>query len=353
MNSRQLISNLFLCLLFSCSNQKSFNSDRKLSDDSQVDEGVIVEKFYPSSNPQERPVDMIWMVDNSGSMWDEIEHVRKNFDRFIKKTSEFSDLKVTLVSSSHSHEYALPMQLSNKALGQGHSQLNEVVGSYNILMILAMGLCEKSATDLRPNTVLRKQAEGRDSNIEICGQNMTIPFFESSGLSEEVFYQLEYTRSIEGKIKRQFREEAKKIVVIVSDDNSWSIDDKNFLSVINGSLNTDLTFFAFTGINNSPCAEEDGKAYTALADKTNGAVFDICEPNWESHFDELIDNVEKLVQNSFDLNAKDIEIVSVEVDGTLLNKDSYRITGSAVTIDSEELSDDTGEVIIKYKGERQ
>lgn len=192
-------------------------------------------------------------------------------------------------------------------------------------------------------------------NIEICGQNITIPYFESRGLAEEVGLQVGfgYPRSIEGKIKGRLREKSKKIVVIVSDENSWSIDDKNFLSVINGSLNTDLTFFAFTGINNSPCADEDGEAYKALADKTNGAVFDICKPDWEPHFDALIDNVEKLVQNSFDLNAKGIEIVSVEVDGTLLNKDRYSLDGSVVTISSEELSDDTGEVIIKYKSESQ
>lgn len=363
--------------------------------------GTLTKKFNLSSTNTGGVIDMVWVIDNSGSMADEAQNVRDNFDRFIEKTSKFVDLKLALLSRpSHSNmgdsssettpgaipgglpgsiprmNWDLGVTLSDKAKEAGHQQLPIGIGSYNPLGILAAAICDDSENGVispNPGSMM-----GGRKKFKICGKefgnsgesSVSNPNSTANPSNRTRYMERFDPSKVSAKLKDFFRNGAKKIFVIVSDEDSFVVNGTNFLDLIKSSIDSDPTVFAFAGMegvnpftasgsssignatgSKKKCSAYRGEAYHVLAQKTGGKVFDICEENWTEHFDRLTENVKEIVSNQFKLAPKNekLEIVSVKVNGNEIASDDYNFANNTITIDKKYATKDGAEVEVEYK----
>ena len=96
----------------------------------------------------DQKLDMVWVIDNSGSMSEEAEQVRINFERFSNSLENKGDFKLALISKTEGSNSSpimgrfrpvgLPyVELSQNMKNKGHIQIDYPVGSTNLLVALA------------------------------------------------------------------------------------------------------------------------------------------------------------------------------------------------------------------------
>ncbi|NJL24733.1 MAG: hypothetical protein HC902_05900 [Calothrix sp. SM1_5_4] len=90
---------------------------------------------------QIKPLDIVWIVDNSGSMSAEAAHVRSNLTQFVNQLSSLSDVKIAVVSrvGSTGTSVGIP-QIPIPSL-----QVNQTVESTDALRILQSAICPATA----------------------------------------------------------------------------------------------------------------------------------------------------------------------------------------------------------------
>lgn len=59
-----------------------------------------------------RYLDIIWIVDNSGSMANEIKQVKKNLDLFVDSLEKFSNVQLSLMSNDNKDHGSNTMDLT-------------------------------------------------------------------------------------------------------------------------------------------------------------------------------------------------------------------------------------------------
>lgn len=286
---------------------------------------IKVERF-PLSSSATRIIDMVWIIDNSGSMLDEIELVRQNFGTFVATVAGFSDLNLGLITADTSQDRDLGIDLRVLAPNVLSQQFNFQVGSSNALSLLASGICDPNST----------QEMRQGTNFKICDHNLNA-YIEGVG----------NIASIRGQLRSFFRQDSKKVFVVVTDDNAQGIDSTNFLNVISSHFpQTEAYLFGFVGIDENSkrltnpqtgrrqCSvAQVGSSYIDLASKTNGNSFDICIADWSAHFNELTKNVENIINTEFSLNtSKLFTIVDIALDGVSIPQDKYNVQNNKIII---------------------
>lgn len=304
-------------------------------------------------------IDMVWVIDNSGSMADEAEQVRENFTRFLDSLSDTVDVKVALISKrtpDTSMGASTHVSLSQTQLAAGHKQIDADVGSTNALAILASAICAPTSTEIidpalggiaDPNSTVPR---GR---MKICGAILDPDSNDTfmRGLENHLL-----VKALSGSLQNFFRPDAKRAFVVVTDDQATFVSDKNFLSLIRPSApngSGDPTIFAFRGTDASPvmnCSiSMEGKEYEALAIATKGAVFDICEPDWSANFDRLSEGVGRIANTEFVIKDPAFKTVSaVLVDGVALKASEYSVTGRKVVVKAEVLQGSIKRITVRY-----
>jgi len=92
-----------------------------------------------------RKADVVWVIDNSGSMAEEADNVRKNFEAFLSTVSAVRDLKTALVSSYGTN--GTQMALPEKYQGQeNYTHFKRRIGSTDALTIAAKLSCKPTGT---------------------------------------------------------------------------------------------------------------------------------------------------------------------------------------------------------------
>lgn len=327
MRAYLLISSIVL-LSFACGQKKDFKG--------AVAEGNLQKKDPPVTPATPDPklveksedfvinkssglVDLVWVIDNSGSMEEEANQVRQNLSKFMGSISAAVDLKVTLISNKDS-EFGVTLGADDEA--KGHKQLEIDVGSRNLLEIAASAICPKDQTFLN---------EKNRSNNKICGESFTNKFegIADAGLAA-------------GGVAERLRPNASKILVFVTDDDANSpVNANNFMQLT--KLNAaDTHVFAFRGLSSREDCDisRQGKAYEALAQSTKGEVFDICETDWSPQFSKLSSSVIQIAKNSYKLTAgADVTIKNVLLDGVEVPQSGYSfINGEIKIVDQEALT---------------
>lgn len=226
----------------------------------------------------EGKVDLIWVVDNSGSMSQEAEIVRDNLSAFIDYVKQRSDLKFKLISAAGSNSTLVELPV---AADSQFSQINRSVGSWNGLTLLS-----------------------------------------------------DYIEN--GELSSFFRPSALKYVVMVTDDNS-EMGAQTFLNKFkNVHPNSEITVSGFIGLGSSqsPCQAAKGDEYLDLKNKTNGYMFNICDEDWSQHFSDLADHVTLSANNRFNLSASEVlKVHEVRINGEAIDSSWVKLTGRKVTID--------------------
>lgn len=208
-------------------------------------------------------VDMIWVVDNSVSMVEEIQIIRENLSEFLLSIEDRSKLNFTLITNNKgSHG----MTLSPAALAKGYKHIVQRIESRDGLIKLVELLPKMLGTSIRSNS--------------------------------------------------------KKVVVVVTDDNS-DLSANLFLQAINKFFKLiDFKLFGFVGLDRvqSKCIDNVGTAYIKLALSTGGRAFNICEPDWRPYFEALVKDVGEITQTEFTLPTRPKGQIVVKIDGVATAK---------------------------------
>ncbi len=330
--------------------------------DSKTDaEGGVNQSETFSITQNQGMIDVVWVIDNSGSMSEEAAQVRKNFEQFVDTVQSQSDMKIALLSKKLESELAdgglgngagsglnsTGVTMPAAALSGGGRQVDSWVGSNDPLSLLAISICAADASKLPgglggplvDNSIL----DSLSTDTKACGKQIHLDTFEL-GLAPEA----------PGKLHDFFRPQAKKVFVIVSDDNAEDVNAANFLDLVKPDLGgQDPVIFGFVGLDEtrSGCKiAKVGSAYEELAFKTGGAVFDICDADWSANFGKLSANVAAIAQSQFTVKAPKIAAVtSATIDGKPVPASAIRVSGAVVTIDPAAIPAGAKSMTILYK----
>ncbi len=284
---------LLLAALISTScSQVSFETKESKDDLSELALHSETEKIVVTPKVQP-PVDILWVVDNSISMREEALQVKNNLHRFIQQVAQKSDLRLTLISQKSDAPAALSLPA-----GLDGSRFQQV------------------------NRVIRSR------------QNLTVILDELKN-SQKNFYRLQ----------------AKKILVLVTDDDAAGILASGFMAQYRSLLpNYDLTVHSFIALGGpeSSCGDRIGLEYQKLSRMTSGTTFNLCQKDWSSHFDTLY---RRLVSQDIPLSkgAKVSSVASVLVNGNKVNSLLYRLENGVLKLSRSVLTiGSSNEIEIKY-----
>lgn len=185
-----------------------------------------------------RPVDIIWAIDQSGSMTGEIAMVRQNMNAFASFISKQKvDYHVILVAMrTGSMGVCIPQPLAGAGCANGarFKQLDAYVGSHNAL----------------------SQTMAQIGGIEAFTRTGSLRHF-----------------------------------VVVTDDES-SIKWTQFHAFLQARTGyKDYIYHSIVGLVDKGCVADDGQQYIALSNQTKGLKFHICNANWQQLFNQLAQSV--------------------------------------------------------------
>ncbi len=259
--------------------EAQFNGDPEFEISSLESRSVNVsfEKVYSVDDSN---IDIVWLIDNSPSMGDETEIIRKNITRLLDKIESRANLKLSIFSSDDP-DYGIA--LSEFDLEKGYVQIN------------------------------KKQSLGKALD-EIIKH---LPDLISENL---------------------IRENSKKIFIFagdtdISSDKSQK-SSEGFLTAIRDVIRPqDLTFYNFVALPNSKNCKISDPAYVAikLADESGGDSYDICKSDWSESFDALLKNISRLAKTEFVLSSQPKSNLQVRVNGVLT--DRYVVEGLSLILD--------------------
>ena len=267
----------------------------------------IFETRASFNQTQSKPVDIVWVIDNSGSMKLEAAHVRSNFANFIESVKARTDLKVGLISALDTLSTGVTMPVT----GAKYLQIVETIDSNNGPRVAANAFCPKTPAD-----------------GSACKTVQTV----KDALAPMI------TRTA-GKLEGFLRQDSQKAFVFVTDDES-SVKEAQFRAAFREAFpNQEPVVYSFAAfsLELSPCRAREGLVYQALAKATGGAVFNVCDDDWSRTFQQLASKVISIANQPVVLPdaVRAGKIVSVEIDGALLSKQMYSVTAQGLVIDDE------------------
>ncbi|MES2767632.1 MAG: hypothetical protein V4596_00680 [Bdellovibrionota bacterium] len=301
---------------------------------------VSTENF--NAGTSNKKIDFVWIVDNSGSMAEEVAKTRNNMAAFATQLAGYTDLKMALLSAkdattnpgdSNPQYFTLP---SGLPAGAG-TQVNTFVSSNDALIFAGLSVCPSGGSAIGSwcNTFL-------ENKTDVDGR--VIPSGSATKRWEKV-----YQPAISA-FSGFLREQSHKVFVIVSDDdaknagNPYRVLSDQFLDAYDSRFpNAKPIVYSIV----SPRSVADagaagcqvygqGNEYIRLSGLTGGKVFDICENDWSDYFDEMLAGITILANTSFPLAAVNIvDILSVKVNNTKLNPGDYTYANRVLTIRPE------------------
>lgn len=298
----------------SCSDTSEFNSGSPVTSDSIGASGNEADVIGSNGDPitevlqtikkvETGKTDILWVLDNSGSMSNEIDLVSKNMNAFFKKMKSNSDARVGVISSIGDSGNALT--------------LSDEIREDLVL----------SNTGVNSVNALNRTLEFLGVALPGGGRNFGVGKFF-------------------------FRKESSKVLVIVTDDES-ELPSDDFLARLKTVIDIkEFKLFGFTGTTRRKKAKcsiaKKGQQYINLADMTSGKIFDICEEDWSQNFDLLADSIIDTIKSKYDVSRVIKEIISIEIGGKAVSKDKYRFVNKTITFTENLISDSNLEIKIKY-----
>ena len=290
-------------------------------------EAVVVEEVFRTSTVQ-TPIDVVWTVDNSGSMGEEVENVRKNFSFFMDTVKQQLDVKVALLSSDCKESglafrRCLDLKEDEKSrvnlwLEDPHRKGASLgVGSTNALALLSSASCEENKTNLEQYKIC---------NINVSQAALNHPSKRDYiGFRDDVF-------DSAGGLVNFFRKESKKVFIVVTDDSPTGFYADSYLKTMDTLFGRgNHVFYSFSFIPGKESGEDcragfggaEKEGYIYLSQKTFGETYNICEQNWEQHFRKLTKSIKSVAAREFTTKYRCQEIVKVTVDDIELTNEQF------------------------------
>ncbi len=193
---------------------------------------------YFTMGANTRPVDIVWVIDQSGSMGGEISSVRANMNLFASYISKAkADYRVILVASRYydkdKHQICIPQPLAgpNCADSARFKQIDQHVDSHDALARIIQHI---------------------------------------------------------GTIEKHMRKGSVRRFVAVTDDDAKKVGATAFHAFLKTRPGySDYKFHSIVALKDKGCAADDGKHYIALSALTGGLKYHICSAAWASLFTQL------------------------------------------------------------------
>lgn len=268
----------------------------------------LEEKFQLDGETRS-PLDMVWVIDNSGSMTDNIAQVRRNFDAFMASLATRIDVKIILISKSQG---SLGLQLPASAVAQGGVQIDFNVGSNDPALVAAAMSCP---------------VVSGGGSATFCGVQTQLDSYSASE-----------AKTVSGRAMQAFRPGAARAYVFVTDDESEDMTGQDFMRAVTASAQgVAPKVFSFRGITENTGAKCDisavGMQYAFMEQQSQGAAFDICMPDWSPAFAKLAETIKTQAKSDIILKGNfNPATIKVFLDGQQLQPNDYQVSGASILI---------------------
>ncbi|MBZ4417001.1 choice-of-anchor D domain-containing protein [Myxococcus sp. RHSTA-1-4] len=248
------------------------------------------DRFFQES---EAKVDVLFVVDNSGSMMEEQQSLGQNFAAFLTAANKASvDYRIGVTTTGLDPSPGGWSECPGGAQGGENGRLFPVDGSRPRI--------------ITPSTPNAAGVFANNTRVGVCHWNEQGLDAAHRALSDPLLYQQDDPRTpLAGDGNGGFlREEAKLAIIFLSDEEDFSSQPVSFYETyflaLKGNDKSKLSINAIVGpadLSTCPTSSSSGNRYIQLAQATGGAVESICTPNWAA-------SLEKLSNSAFGLNRK-------------------------------------------------
>ncbi|WP_163996876.1 choice-of-anchor D domain-containing protein [Pyxidicoccus caerfyrddinensis] len=267
------------------------------------------DRFFQES---EAKVDVLFVVDNSGSMMEEQQSLGQNFAAFLSAANQAAvDYRIGVTTTGLDPSPGGWSECPGGAQGGENGRLFPVDGSRPRI--------------ITPSTPDAAGVFASNTRVGVCHWNEQGLDAAHRALSDPLLYQQDDPRTpLANDGNGGFlREDAKLAIIFLSDEEDFSSQPVSFYETyflaLKGNDKTRLSINAIVGpadLGTCPTSSSSGSRYIQLAQATGGAVESICTPNWAA-------SLEKLSNSAFGPNRRftlseqpaDPERIVVEVDG--------------------------------------
>jgi hypothetical protein len=350
----------FLLLINACKNGKGGFSGSSSSKEGEKTET----QAFTVAGPSNVILDVVWAIDNSQSMVEEVTQVNNNMEKFITSLATIpAQAKAGIISCATDAnapgciKYALTDKLKWIP--------NEPNGT-NILAVLASEVCDEKDTQFKvydkvPSVDSLEQRDGstkdgKSGYTELArGTVCNVPFDTKVTDAEgTIYYIAEWMTYGAGFFPKQlFRPQSKKIFIVATDDVPRGFRGAEFKKAMDGKFGAgNYRFFAFAGKSASSCGiVKKGQDYDSLASGTGGEVFDLCAADWAPYFDKLLAGIKNSVLPSYPIPAapgEQIIIKSVTANGVLLTSAQYTFANGVLILADSVVAPAGSQVVVTY-----
>lgn len=291
-----------------------------------------------------KEVDIIWVIDNSRSMTEEASHVRNNFEKFIKQLESQVDIKTALISTTRKSSYETQVSLPASAKLNGNNlEIDYFVDSYNATLLAVAASCRTTdvtgiCATLRSNSRYSRVMGSLNSFLR-PNSNKVFIFVTDDDATPNTRAGIQ--------IDQYPNAEPQYIENITLVENSHYISYNTFMSRMETLLDSPYRVFGFVATkskDNSSCEiTRESKTYKTLISQRNGTAYDICQSDWTSYFNQLVEKIYLYAQTDYVINKvsnTDFKgIVSVKLNGTVLRLNiDYTVQGKQISINESLLN---------------
>jgi hypothetical protein len=242
------------------------------------DGGMTCGNLSVSAQAATRPVDIVWVIDSSPSMRDEIERVQANLNDFAARIGNSGlDYKVFMIGSD--------IDLVGTV---------DIDAPHNHLAICVPPPLSGSASC--PDTNSSRYVHVRTGAVVVNGYVAADPVHSADALT--------VLRNTFPAWRSELRSDARLHVIVVSDDDHRETINRDDLvrlglpedffmhSIINpiDYSGTCLIFDEPNGID-CGCGIDRGRKYIAITEETGGLFLNLCQDDWSPIFQELDEQV--------------------------------------------------------------
>jgi hypothetical protein len=295
-----------------------------------VAKGEQTDRFFQESDAK---VDVLFVVDNSGSMMEEQQSLGQNFAAFLSAANQASvDYRIGVTTTGLDPSPGGWSECPGGAQGGENGRLFPVDGSQPRI--------------ITPSTPNAAGVFASNTRVGVCHWNEQGLDAAHRALSDPLLYQQDDPRTAAASDGNGgfLREEAKLAIIFLSDEEDFSSQPVSFYETyflaLKGNDRAKLSINAIVGpsdLSTCPTASSSGNRYIQLALATGGTVESICTPNWAA-------SLQKLSESAFGLNRKfplseepaDPTLIVVDVNGVRVTTGwRYDAGTNAVLFDRE------------------
>jgi hypothetical protein len=291
-------------------------------------------------------VDVLFVVDNSGSMMDEQQSLGSNFSAFLSHAGEAGvDYHIAVTTTGLERSSGGWATCPGGAEGGENGRFFPVDNS--------------SPRIITPSTPAAEAVFARNTNVGVCHWNEQGLEAMYRALSDPLVFNVDDSRTpqtMDGNAGF-LREDAKLAIIAVTDEEDFSPQPvaayETFLLGLKGGDRSKVLFSAIAGpgdLTTCPRASSTGSRYIQLAQSTGGVVESICTPNWA-------ESLERISENAFGPNRSfplsetpsDTSRIVVRVDGVVVTGGwTYDAASNTVLFDVDKAPPPGASVQITY-----